>query len=80
MWTRNADLLVAWNDLGYACAVSTHTQHMFRSLLDEEAFVDDERDDREPCGTRTSRRRADGCGGATSARGCAGGCLPRPLT
>ena len=41
MWTRNQDLVVAWNDLGYACAVSTHTQHMFESLLWEDDFVDD---------------------------------------
>jgi 1-aminocyclopropane-1-carboxylate synthase len=41
--TENEALLTAWNALGYSCAISTHTQHIFSHLLTNESgkFVGD---------------------------------------
>ena len=38
--SRNAALSSAWNALGYSCAVSSHTQHVFAQILRDEEFVD----------------------------------------
>lgn len=40
LWTRNAELLRAWSNLGYFCAVSSHTQHALADILDDEPWMD----------------------------------------
>lgn len=37
----NPELARAWNYLGYSCAISTHTQHAFAQILDDDSFVTD---------------------------------------
>mmetsp|Transcript_9023 Transcript_9023/g.23175 ORF Transcript_9023/g.23175 Transcript_9023/m.23175 type:complete len:476 (+) Transcript_9023:58-1485(+) len=37
--TRNAQLIKAWNALGYQCAISTHTQYAFTRILRNQTFV-----------------------------------------